>query len=104
MATPQSRSTDLRMDTNYIRKDGFSNPETERLYKTWDRERGMASLESRQNCGACLDRYSLIDSPGQYCWFLCLGENSPHFLETLHWSFGCPQHQLDDSIRYFVLP
>ena len=66
------------MDANYIRKDGFSNPETERFFaQHWDAERMQGQCEALEHCGICVHSYYLIDSPQDRLWMLCLNERSP---------------------------
>jgi hypothetical protein len=54
------------MDTNYIKKDGFSNPDTERLFESWSDARVAATVKSLKDCGACVFANFLVDSPNEY--------------------------------------
>lgn len=93
------------MDTNQIIKDGFSNPDTGRFFERLDKDRVAKAVEAMKDCGACVHRVFLVDSPGEYEWLLCMHEDSPHFLETLKWSFvGCCKHTRDKSVTNVVLP
>src|SRR6188508_2346887 len=93
------------MDTNQIRKDGFSNPETERESKAWKEQgREMALIEANKNCGSCLFNSFIVDSPEAYHWLLCLNEDSPRHLETLRWTYCCDHHQRDFSVTYIPVP
>jgi hypothetical protein len=91
------------MNTNCIRKDGFSNPATERLYKSWSRHQVFASLEALQDCGSCLSGLTIFDSAEDDCWLLCGDQASPCFLETVHWTFRCP-HQTHDPDTHNLEP
>ena len=67
------------MDTNYIRKDGFSNPATERLFRAnWEEGRMHAFCSAGKHCGLCIHSHLLIDVG----WHFCLNEDSKYFLET----------------------
>ena len=78
------------MDRNYIRKDGFSNPDTERFFKeNWNEERMMALCQGNKHCGRCIHAHLLIESPEENLWWFCLNEASEYFLETVHFAFGC---------------
>lgn len=88
------------MDTNFIRKDGFSNPDTERLFREkWDEERMDAVCAINRHCGMCLACEFLVESPEENLWLLCRDEDSPYFLETLHFPFSCEHH--DRSAKSF---
>ena len=77
------------MDTNYIRKDGFSNPTTERLFRAnWEEGRMHAFCSAGKHCGLCIHAHLLIESPIDGLWFFCLNEDSQYFLETVHFAFG----------------
>ena len=78
------------MDTNYIKKDGFSNPATEGFFKVnWDEYRKHAFCLQGRHCGLCVHAHLLIESPIENLWYFCLNEDSKYFLETVHFAFGC---------------
>ena len=83
------------MNTNYIKQDGFSNPDTERLF--WKEQRHRCCRDGKQ-CGVCAHSHLLIESPIENLWFFCLNEDSEYFLETVHFAFGC-DHQEPSAIR-----
>ena len=92
------------MDTNYIKKDGFSNPDTERVFKSRPRDQGEAVVEATKDCGACLWAYYLMDAPAEDEWVLCLKPNSPYQLETVHWDFTCPEQKPNPWAGATILP
>jgi len=51
------------MDSNHIDKDGFSNPDIERFFTSWDAERAMKNIVTNQNCGACQCACSWLTAP-----------------------------------------
>ena len=82
------------MDTNQIKKDGFSNPDTEQLFdQQWDHERMLSEYRARKDCGWCRDRVFIVDAPEEYKWVLCLSDRAPHWLETVAACFSCPYQQ-----------
>ena len=82
------------MDTNYIRKDGFSNPDTERFFqKHWNEDLMDATCSARKHCGVCFCGVIFVDSVEDNLWLLCIHEDSPYHLETLHFAFSCPYQQ-----------
>ena len=92
------------MDTNFIKKDGFSNPDTERVFKSWRTDQGEAVVEATKDCGACLRSLCLVDAPAEYEWLLCLKPNSPYQLETVHWAFTCPEQRPNPWAGNIILP
>ena len=92
------------VDTNYIKKNGFSNPDTERVYKSWRPTQREAVVEGTKDCGACLWALDLVDAPGEYEWLLCLKPNSPYRWETVHWAFTCPEQRRNPWIANTILP
>jgi len=63
------------MDTNCIIKDGFSNQQTERLFRSWAKEDVSAAIGQNRDCGSCMYRFFLVDSEAEYTWVLCLSDN-----------------------------
>ena len=92
------------MNANHIVKDGFSNPETERLFISWDAERAMKTMVTNQNCGACQGCLFRADGTSEPKWLLCLHQHSRYYLETLSWAFGCPDQIPDLTVQHLVLP
>jgi hypothetical protein len=57
------------MNTNQVKKDGFSNPDTERLYEEWCKKELFAEVEEEGCCGMCawglfLDPPALVSARG----------------------------------------
>jgi hypothetical protein len=51
------------MDTNYIKKDGFSNPDTEGFFKKhWNEDLMEATCRARKHCGVCFCAFIFVDS------------------------------------------
>jgi hypothetical protein len=77
------------MDTNYIKSDGFSNPDTQRYFvENWPDERFCKESDERKCCGFCLYGHFLEFT--DYFWVICLNPDSPYCYETLDGSFSCP--------------
>jgi hypothetical protein len=67
------------MDTNYIKKDGFSNPDTERFFKKhWNGDLMEATCRARKHCGVCFCAFIFVDSVEDNLWLLCTHEDSPN--------------------------
>ncbi len=82
------------MDTNYVRKDGFSNPDTERFFKQhWTPEQMFAVCDALKHCGVCDYAFEIVDTPQEHLWYLCWNEDAPYHLETVHFAFTCPHHR-----------
>jgi len=92
------------VNANYIVKDGFSDPDTERFFTSWEAERAMKAIVNNQNCGACQRCLFFADGTVQPKWLLCLHHHSPYYLETLSWAFGCPEQIPDPTVQHLVLP
>ena len=92
------------MDSNIIKKDGFSNPATQRLFESWSEDQVWAGIDANQECGTCLCALFLVDAPGDFVWVLCLNEKSPHFCETVNWAFRCPQQERNPSVENQIRP
>ena len=92
------------MNCNHIVKDGFSNPETERFFTSWDTERAMKTIADNQNCGACQRCLFLAGGTGGLKWLLCLHQDSLYYLQTLSWAFGCPDRIPDPTVQHLILP
>ena len=75
------------MNLNTIRQDGFSNPDSEQLYKNgWPDEPHLAEqCEDGGQCGACS-----FYAPFNDDWGLCCNSKSQHHLETVFEHFTCP--------------
>ena len=81
------------MNSNYVRNDGFSNPETERFFKQhWGPEQMWAVCNALKHCGVCGFGFEIVDSPQERLWHLCWNEDSPYHMETVHCAFTCPHH------------
>jgi hypothetical protein len=71
------------MDSNYIKKDGFSNPDTERFFnKHWKEDLMEATCRARKHCGVCFCGFIFVDSAEDNLWLLCTHDESPYYLET----------------------
>jgi hypothetical protein len=71
------------MDSNYIKKDGFSNPDTEGFFKKhWNEDLMEATCRARKHCGVCFCAFIFVDSVEDNLWMLCIHEESPYYLET----------------------
>jgi hypothetical protein len=80
------------VNTNRIKRDGFSNPETERFFQEpWTEEGPDQEWEEGKICGLCSQRTLLL--PAEYPWVLCLNPDSPYCYETLEPTFSCPRHK-----------
>ena len=66
------------MNTNRVATDGFSNPESERLFKD------MQGRDGPQ-CGGCS-----FFAPFNLDYGMCCHAGSRHFLETVFEHFSCP--------------
>lgn len=77
----------LASEGNRIKLDGFSNPESERLYKEqWPDDPALKEqYENGGQCGGC-SFFAPLDSD----WGLCLYKKSKHFRETVFEHFSCP--------------
>jgi hypothetical protein len=91
------------MDTNSLLSDGFSNPDTQRLFESWTADRLKGIVRTLHDCGACTQRHFIFHSPAEFQWVLCLNENSPHYLETVNWGFTCQCHVRDRSVTNVAL-
>jgi hypothetical protein len=80
------------VNTNRIRREGFSNPETERFYQeVSSEERSEQEWEEAKICGLCSHGRCLL--PFEYPWVLCLNPDSRHCYETLDPIFSCSRHK-----------
>ena len=81
------------MNSNFIKTDEFSNPESERLYRErWPDEPGMkARYEVGDQCGGC-SFYAKLNAD----WGLCCYAASRHHLETVFEHFSCPTYVGED--------
>lgn len=77
------------MNTNTIKTDGWSNPESERLYlDRWQSEPDMIDyVENCIQCGGC-SFYAEFNCD----WGLCCNPKSRHHLETVLEHFSCLSH------------
>ena len=69
------------MNTNRISTEGFSNPDTRKLYQD------KAHIEDRIQCGGC-SFYAVFNAD----WGLCCHRKSGFYLETVFEHFGCEGH------------
>lgn len=89
------------MNTNQVQLRGFSNPDSEKLYKEqWPEEPLVAeAYEEGQQCYACRS-YGKFNAD----WGICLQAHGRHFTETVFEHFTCPcflqPGQEDDDIRH----
>src|SRR6266545_7612958 len=91
LAAPAPASPTTKMNTNKIKTDGFSNPETERFFaEQWDDERLLKQGEEEKHCGFCNHCFFL---KSEELWILCLNADSPYCYETLDACFTCPGHE-----------
>ena len=74
------------MNTNRIKTDGFSNPDSEQLMnQQWPDEPELAVQQNEGGqCGACS-----FFAPFNLDWGLCCHPNSRHHLETVFEHFTC---------------
>jgi hypothetical protein len=80
------------VNTNRIKRDGFSNPDTERFYQEpWTEEGPDQEGEEGKICGLCSQGTFLL--PSEYPWVLCLNPDSPYCYETVDPIFYCPRHK-----------
>jgi hypothetical protein len=80
------------VNTNRIKWDAFSNPDTEHFYKEiWTEERAEKAADEDKICGLCSHGTFLL--PSEYPWVLCLNPDSPYCYETLDPFFSCPRHK-----------
>lgn len=78
------------MNTNLIKKDGFSNPDTKRLFEEhWNDE--LSDEQCKKLCGLCNHGFFL--DPPDLDWVLCLNRDGPHAFETVSSLFTCPAHE-----------
>ncbi|MGL6074458.1 MAG: hypothetical protein ACRC8S_09890 [Fimbriiglobus sp.] len=77
------------MNRNLIVMGGFSNPESEALYREYwpDEPACRAAYMSGQQCGGC-SFFAKFDAD----WGLCAHPTSRHRLETVFEHFTCPSH------------
>jgi hypothetical protein len=93
------------MDTNYIKKDGFSNPDTERFFKKhWNEDLMAATCRARKHCGVCFCGFIFVDSVEDNLWLLCTHDESPYYLETLHFAFSCPYQDPCEEVQSIPCP
>ena len=78
------------MNRNLIKKDGFSNLDTQRFYESWTEEWQERNAEQEKHCGFCLHCHFLLEDP-MFC--LCLNADSPYCYETVEVLFTCPVHE-----------
>ena len=77
------------MNTNRIKRDGFSNPATQRYFvENWSDDRYCEDIEERKCCGFCRNAH-FVECEG-YPWVICLNPDSAYCYETLDGSFSCP--------------
>jgi hypothetical protein len=74
------------MNKNRFKTDGFSTPETQKLYESWSEQLCEQLLVQETLCGYCRD--SRFVSDGE--WVVCLSADSPYCYETLCSWFTCP--------------
>jgi hypothetical protein len=93
------------MNTNYVRKDGFSNPDTERFFQQhWGEEQMWAVCNALKHCGICDYGFEVVDSPQQGLWFLCWNQDSAYHQETVHFAFTCQHHFRGDGLSVGPCP
>ena len=78
------------MNANRIKRDGFSNPETEGAYQSWPEEKEEKDAEQKKHCGFCSHCFFL---PADIMWILCLNADSPYCYETVSVFFTCTGHE-----------
>ena len=78
------------MNINRIRIDGFSNPETERYFRSWSPAVVEEHSEQDKQCAYCEHGFFLARN---LALLLCLNPDSPHCYETLEIWFTCPRQQ-----------
>jgi hypothetical protein len=80
------------MNTNRIKTDGFSNPETERYFREgWTQERSEKELQEEKVCALCRRAFP---TPGTADpWVICLNPDSRYCYETLDPLFSCARHE-----------
>jgi len=76
--------------TNVILENGFSNPESEKLYhKNWPDEQNIRKQkENGGQCGACSSFAPLNPD-----WGVCCSRKSRHFKETVFEHFSCSDYR-----------
>jgi hypothetical protein len=77
------------MNKNRFRNDGFSNPETQRLFEGWPEQECEANIESENLCGFCGHSRFL----GGAEWVVCLNADSRYCYETLCSWFTCSRFE-----------
>ena len=88
LLTPPRTSPSESRNQNRIRTDGFSNPDTERLFAN----PAPAGRPDEENlCGLCRHAHFLPPSEGR--WILCLNRKGPHWFETVSSCFTCARHE-----------
>lgn len=78
------------MNTNRIMTTGFSNPESDRLYRSgWPDEPSVQKQkeELSEQCGGC-SFFAVFNAD----WGLCCHPKSRHHLETVFEHFTCPMY------------
>ncbi|MHC1769138.1 MAG: hypothetical protein AB9869_33455 [Verrucomicrobiia bacterium] len=83
------------MNTNCIKKDGFSNPETKQLFDECWIDDALSDEHCTALCGLCTHGFFL--DPPDLDWVLCLNRDGPHAFETVSSLFTCPAHEPNDE-------
>lgn len=88
------------MNTNFLRKDGFSNPETKRLFEEhWNDD--VTDEQCKRMCGLCNHGFFL--DPPDLDWVLCLNRDGPHAFETVSCMFTCPAHEPTEDVPASII-
>ena len=77
------------MNTNVVRVSGWSNPDSEAMYKSiWRNDSALrAQYEEGKQCGGCS-----FFAPFNADWGLCCNSASAHHLETVFEHFTCASY------------
>ena len=74
------------MNSNHIKRDGFSNPVTAALFRRhWTEKRREREIREESSCWFCCFGCFVSESG----WMLCLNPDSPHCDETVCLAFSC---------------
>jgi hypothetical protein len=81
------------MNSNQIKRNGFSNPKTERHFKkNWTEGKNAVQVSEGNCCGLC-QHCCFVGHPNPVDWILCLNPKSEYCHETLDPNFTCLQQE-----------